>query len=509
MNFRMAFLLTVCLMICIRARAAVINATGLDYASVSNAVAQANTGDTVQLPVGTNGWYKTLTISGITLQGSGTNSTRITDETPVVPGGYGTGTPFLILNTTPSAMTRVTAIQFASGVTNNISTFPGNNGPNIQVNGATPFYRIDNCMFVLLSGKTIRQTGDDYGLIDHNNFHTYDRISVEIFGAGYGDGDWANPIFYGSTNSTYIEDNYFKDDNDFGWVDVSDGGRVVFRYNLSDGFFLNTHGTESSQRYRSARYIEAYMNTFNHNSRTNSAFSDFYTGIDMRGGSAVIFSNNFNAVNTAALLRYYRATDNSPAFTPFWGCTGITNWENNGAQLLTGSALGTTNPFYLTVSNASWTPNQWYGCTVYNYQSNKCGIVQANTANTMTFNQQGQSAYLIGFKDGDQFTVHKVYPMLDGIGVGTGDLLTGDNPTPINLNQTAEPLYCWKNILLRMENVLTPESSNAVTAYSSIVEGRDFTNAVKVGYTPLAHPFPLPSVVPAIPNSFTFGAFKL
>lgn len=466
-------------------------AASTSFIDVSNAVSQAQLGWTVQLPCGTNGWWNQLVLMGVTLKGSGTNCTVISDETPVVGGGSGSGTPFLLLSLTNNFTTRVSGIRFKAGVTNNIKTFPNNFGGNIQVNGSTPNYRIDNCRFELLSGKTIRQTGDTFGLIDHDSFSTSNRISVEVFGNGYGDSDWASAITLGSSNSTYIENCDFKDDNDFGWVDISAGGRLVFRYNTSDGFYINTHGTESTGRYRSARYIEVYENVLTH-SRDIAAggFNNFYTGIDIRGGSAIVFSNVFYAVNATTLMRYYRSTDNSPVFSPFWGATGLTNWDNNGSEIASGTAAGVTNNTILTVTNASWTPSAFIGATVYNYQSNRCGNVTANTATTMTFNNNGQALYQIGFTNGNTFSVHKIYPMLDSVGVGQGNLLSGDVPAPVNLNQGVQILGQWKNVRYRMENALTLESSNAVTAYPCIVEGRDFTNTVIGTYTPFTYPHP-------------------
>src|ERR1700744_4330974 len=67
--------------------AATINAASGSFADVNAAVLKASQGDTVLIPPGTNTWTATLTISGITLQGSGTNNTVIVDETPIIASG--------------------------------------------------------------------------------------------------------------------------------------------------------------------------------------------------------------------------------------------------------------------------------------------------------------------------------------------------------------------------------------------------------------------------------------
>lgn len=471
-------------------------ALSTSFVDVSNAVSQAQQGWTVQLPCGTNGWWQSLSIAGITLKGSGTNCTVIRDETPIVGGGN--GTPFLFLNTT-SSLTRVTGIQFQAGVTNNITNFANDYGCEIEVDGTNTGWRIDNCQFKLLAGKTIRQTGDNYGLVDHNNFLTLNRIAVEIFGNGYGDSDWANPITFGSSNSTYIENNYFHDfggdgsgANGFGWVDVSSGGRVVFRYNQGETYYLNTHGTESSQRYRSARYVECYENTFSNTAYVlQGAFKNMYTSVDIRGGTAVIFSNICSGVNQTVLIRNYRSTDNNPAYIPFGGAVGLTNWDNNGAEITNGIATGGGSGGLTIAPGHAWITNAFVGCTVYNYQTIRCGIVTGNTASNMTFTTQGSFNFQLGFATNQTFSVHYISPVLDAPGVGTGDLLSGDVPTPVNLHQTTNTIYCWNNIKYRNLSVLTTDASNAVSQYPSIAEGRNFTNVVKVGYIPFTYPHPL------------------
>lgn len=496
-----------CLVISLGVPAATIIAPGTDYTSVSNTVALASQGDIVQLPPGTNGWPRTLLISGITLIGSGTNSTLISNNVPI------NGSPLLQINTVSNFLTRLTAIHFISGVTNNISTFPGNSSGSIQISGSAPKWRIDHCQFELLTGKTIRINSDVYGLIDQNTFQTFDRIAVELFGNGYGDASWAQAVVYGGTNATYIENNYFTDGNLGGWCDSSQGGRLVYRYNHSDGYYLNTHGPETGGRERGSRYVECYMNLFDQSSRISQGnFQNYYTAVDIRGGSGVIFSNLFKGVNAGVVVRDYRSTDNTINYNPWWGATGLTNWDNNGPELANGFASGTTNVSYLTVAGNPWVPNQWVGCSVYNYQSNKCGTVSGSTSNTLTFDQNGFNNWRIGFKDGDQYSIHAIYPMLDGVGIGQSGLLSGDFPTPVYLNFQPQTLYNWKNIVLKTQtatNSLFQLQSNIVIQSASIFEGRQVSNAPAPGYVPFTYPFPTDPLVPAPGNSFTFGALKL
>jgi hypothetical protein len=486
-----------------QARAAVINAASGSFVNVSNAVAHAAPGDTVLIPAGTNGWASELTIGSITLQGAGAGSTVIMDETPIVSSG--SGTPILQLSATSNVPTRVTQIQFAHGVGNNITTFPNNYGAEIVVYGQNPNWRIDHCAFNVMSGKTIRLGDDAFGLIDHNAFTTFDRISIEVFGSGYGDVDWAAPTQFGSANALYIEDNTFVDGNNFGWVDVSSGGRAVFRHNTCNGFYFNTHGSETSQRYRSARYVEVYNNSFSY--AVGQQYQNFYTMVDVRGGSAVVFSNTAVGYWSVTSLNYYRATDNDTGFFPWFGATGLRAWDSNSPALLTGTASASAATNVLVVAGANWTTNQWVGCTVYNNVNALCGIVTANDSSSMQFMGSRRAWLQLGFTAGDTFTVHKVYPMLDQPGRGQSDSLSGDSPTPVWLHEASEPVYIWGNQRSVNYNVLTAQPATVGSQYPNIQLNRDFFNDIpRPNYSPYTYPHPLTLLTNAVANTNTVPA---
>jgi hypothetical protein len=88
------------------------------------------------------------------------------------------------------------------------------------------------------------------------------------------------------------------------------------------------------------------------------------------------------------------------------------------------------------------------------------------------------------------------YPCLDQPGFGKSDLITGDDPTPVRWpNQLAEPTYTWNNTLNGQPGRMVSDTP------SHIVEGRDFFNSPKPGYTPAPYPHPLvtgalPTLVP-------------
>ena len=228
--------------------------------------------------------------------------------------------------------------------------------------------------------------------------------AIEVDDAGYGDVSWSTPYVTGTSNAVYMEDNYIYSANNFCAVDISNGGRAVFRHNTLVGAFFNTHGTETSQRYRSTRFVEVYNNSFSYGN--GQQYNNFYTTCDLRGGSAVVFSNTAVGYWAIGSINYYRATDNDPGFLPWFGATGERAWDNNGPVLLTGTASVASN--VLVVAGASWTPNQWVGCSVLNTTTNQlCGIVTASTANTMTFLPSRRTWLQVTFNQGDTFEVHQ------------------------------------------------------------------------------------------------------
>lgn len=468
-----------------------INAVSGSFADVSSAVASASPGDTVVIPAGQNTWTQTLNLSGITLQGAGTNLTVIVDETPIT--GY--GAPIFNVTTAPT-MTRITQLTITVGVTNTyptVSMQAGNASAgvrgNINIFGNYPF-RIDHCVFHYLTGKPVNITGQANGLIDHCVFEMFAGANaIEVDGGvgsdnGWGDYSWSTPYVFGSSNAMFIEDNYISSVFKFTAIDSDNGARVVIRHNFFQSSFVYTHGTESGQRTRSVRALEAYNNIFNY----STVFDNCSQAIAIRGGTAVIFNNCATNFYSLAALQDYRSTDNSPAFTPWFGATGLSGYDSNSPALLSGVASATSTT--LVISNANWAVNQFYGCTVYNSNNNLSGIVTTNNANTMWFLTSASPWYQIHFAAGDTFVVHLVYPQLDQPGRGYGTLLTGATPNPIWANQTLEPIYFWSNSL---DYNFQPTASGGLgySLYPNIANGRDFTNAVKAGYSPFIYPHPL------------------
>lgn len=476
-------------------KGATITAASGSYSDVNIAVGGASFGDTVVIPQGTNSWGSKLVVSGITLQGSGSNNTVIIDES-----SFGAIASTIQISVITNAPTRVTQIQFRPPVTN---AYGGNFNGMITVYGGLPYWRLDHCLFNGFNNngaKCILLGDNSYGLIDQNMFIGANHQYIECGDVGYGDLSWSLVSKYGTTNAIYIESNIFNDSANFGSIDVANGGRVVFRYNASSGFFLNTHGTETGQRYRACRYVEVYNNYFYFSN--GHAYGNFYTACDIRGGTALIFSNTFYGYNSSANVNSYRATDNDPTFIPWFGATGISGYDSNSPVVLAGNASATSNKLY--VASAAWTINQWLGYTAYNSNRvnglNLCGIVISSDAKTMTFKGSRTAAYQLYFTNGDSFSIHMAYPQIDQIGRGAGDLLSNATPVATWSHQALEPMYMWSNSLIAWYGTPPtygdPPVPNTISAsinspYPNVVVNRDYyNNTPRPGYTPLVYPYP-------------------
>jgi hypothetical protein len=258
----------------------VVRALSTAYADVSNAVAQAAPGKTVFVPAGTNAWNKTLTISGISLIGLGTNVTRLLDNEP---GGNGFN-PLILMSVVTNAFTRVSGLTLADS-TNSFQNFRG----KIKVNGESAiFWRVDHCQFIELYGHNLYVECSG-GLIDHNTFVLRGNamIGSAKLPSDYGDASWHDGPSYGSISNLVVENNWFTN------IVPGSSSSAVF-----DGYF----GSRSIFRYNTV------LNTFYNN-------QGFPYALHFRSGTGAVFSNTVTGYGGLAAIDNYRSTD---PFDP-WG----------------------------------------------------------------------------------------------------------------------------------------------------------------------------------------------
>jgi hypothetical protein len=473
-------------------KAAQIAASSGSFTDVSSAISKATFGDIVQIPAGTWTWTNAnLTVSGITLQGAGTNATFIQDGLPANP--Y---TPFFLLNcvTAANTLTRVTGITFQD-VGGGTINYHGKIGFNSVAAGASSAYRLDHCAFIGLQGIVVAPEGAGVGLIDHDYFQFSDEAinSGWQIGSDNGDTSYATPPAYGTTNVLCIENNFFQGMGDsHALYDGSLGARVTVRYNYCTNAVFSNHGNDTSQRERSVREYEVYENSFNFSYYDIQPFT-------FRGGTGVVFSNTITGPVGFNYMFSYRSVEPN-----FWGgAAGFSQWDSNSVSVVAAGTIASSSGTTVVISGANWTVNQWVGYSIVDTNGSwssvvaypPYGIIVANTTNTLTIG--APKDYAPVFNNGDAVQFYYCYPAIDQVGRGSGDLVvdTGNWPSIITINnafgyaawprQAVEMLYGWGNTL----------NGNPVgisSGFPNIAEGRDFTNGIaKPDYTPLVYPHPL------------------
>jgi hypothetical protein len=472
-----------------RCRAAIYQSNGTPASVQSIHNNQAHNGDTITLPAGILYWTSSVTISkAITLQGAGVGTTVVRDS---VQSGQ-------LIQVTLAAgnLTRITGIEFQDGGrTNRASDILRVVGSN--TNGST--FRFDHCKWNNLNGASVFDTV--IGVIDHNTF-VIDRtgLPINIYdsywnGRALGDGSWAAPTGFGSSQFLFIEDNTFTHSNPYeeGITDSYAGGRFVVRHNNIFNGLIANHGTESTGRPRGGRAMEVYNNTF-----TGTNLNRFVGNVRSGG---VLFHDNIVSgywANSAEFtLLNFR---NFHAFAPWDGADGTNAWDvNSQTVFFTGAAAANSSGTTVTISGVNWAPNYWAGCVirrtsdVCNSGSTSFSEILSNTSNTITYVNNalypGESA--TSFCAGDSLEIRKVEHALDQPGRALGSLITGNPPVRPGgwNNQVTEPCYAWNNTTGNAQvNFGAGPGVRANVHY--------FNNTRMPGYTPYVYPHPLVSAQP-------------
>lgn len=335
------------------------------FATVSNAVAQATTGDWIVLPTGTNEWTtNTLTITkAMTLAGAGMSNSVMLGSANVLVKIY-------------AANTRLTGLGFRTPVNTSsanespIVLFYGLHGVNYSGSNVITGFRIDRCAFA--GGKfAVEVSGYCEGLIDRNWFTECDG-AVRI--SGDQDYSWARPVVPGTTNCVVSENNDMVVSATYSSQEMfyhQYGGRHTMRNNRFWGpnagiesRFLDSHGNWGNNlgnpdpmQFRGQPLLEIYSNLV----------AVAYNGrcIHIRGGSSLIWDNDCWFTNTGpayvvnwrledSIYWYAFSTNNYPGDYPLhdqvqstfvWGNrkNGSDNdgvvWDSGDASVIAASQL--------------------------------------------------------------------------------------------------------------------------------------------------------------------------
>lgn len=299
--------------------AATIVATSCSQAAVADAIALASSGDRVTVPAGSCNWSG-LTIPNtkrITLEGAGSQSTRITGSLPN-------------LGTSGS---RVTGFGFTVGGPHEVYGY----GFRFDHNTVTATLWTD-CIKVRdwVLPTNLSAARMPWGLIDNNTF-TNCRINMEgtpFVTAADDDGLrqgilWALPIDYADPNGTvYIEDNIFQLtlSGNYNFLDANYGGSFVARYNtLFDGGFHELHSSQEGGN-RSGKYAAFYGNVVD--LRNNLSANGGYA-YRLRGGSHILFGNLHVGAWGNPGIPLDNVRDYASAGRGGGQCNGSSTWDQN------------------------------------------------------------------------------------------------------------------------------------------------------------------------------------
>lgn len=485
----MRFLLLLLSAFCFAAsKGATITAASTGYSDVSNAVFASASGDTVIMPSGASVWTNTMVVTkAITLMGSGTNSTIITNSAPDANADNLADYAILQISLVSNRFTRLSHIQFTQGTAdvnyNGIITVSGTGGTNAFV----PTFRADNLFLNQLFGASIF-TVNVVGVIDHCAWYLNSgNIGVYVYhsawnGVANSDGSFTDAANWGSRSFLFVEDCIGVNSTGYAFTDAYRGARYVVRNCQFDKMWLEMHGTDSGGRLRGTRAVECYRNTF------TNAPSGFI--VNVRSGSLLCWSNTVSSAFTPIVrMDAYRRFFH---FSPWGQADGTNAWDVNapGGPFETGIATS-GGSVSLTDSGKSWTVNQWagYSLTKSNAGSYHASHITANTATTITVAGAGGFGTDISFTAGDGYSIYRVTEAFDQPGRSGGTQLSGDPPTVIPNDQIDDPCYIWGN-----------SASLTVSPAAEFIRVNEhyFLSALG-GYMPYTYPHPLTSgVTPAI-----------
>jgi hypothetical protein len=280
----------------------------------------ATNGQVIYIPAGTATWTSTLTVApSVSVIGAGTNATFIIDEVPRSPNQR----PVISMSGTNYELSGIT---FKRGVTNVTVNYSG----IISISGSN--FRIHDILFDNVAGLG----GCIYssmGLVDHVAANIPGGEVFQTFDSGYGDASWTRPVQAGTINALYFEDNYFPDNAYVPAIDAYCGSVLVVRHNIFTNSWLGNHGTDSSQRQRSCKWMEVYQNVFVF--PTATPYTPWPWVIYYRGGSGVVWSNLFKGRYSKGVTgATYRnivdgSVDGSPSWKPWGPANGTSPWDGN------------------------------------------------------------------------------------------------------------------------------------------------------------------------------------
>lgn len=269
-----------------------VSAASCSQSDVQNAINSASAGQTVNVPAGSCSWTSVNLAKAITLSGAGQGVTNIT--LTVNPS-------FSIMKQT-GGTTRIKNLTFIGTNANVFPHFISVSGP--WPNGQPVIFQ--NVAFNANSGTMVAVLSPGGVIFSHIAFTgAWDNALVTIKDTGTT--SWTTADTMGSKDTTgfanvYIEDSTFVGGSN-GVTDCDDSCRMVVRHNVfgangKDSGGPNSHGRDTSPQ--GMRHFEIYSNSFLFPDKTCSnggtSLSNINQWIWIRGGTGVIYNNNFDSL---------------------------------------------------------------------------------------------------------------------------------------------------------------------------------------------------------------------
>jgi hypothetical protein len=221
-----------------------------DQASVTACIANASSGDVINVSAGSASWSAITITKAIHLIGAGAANTVITQTGAI---------SYLPVTADVDKVFELAGFTFQGNSTHFDETKWARTPPitGLQVH--------DNAFNGSSSGRAIWLAGLEFGVFYKNTFEG-NYIDVSVIGAGVANGNFY-PICFGCASYPYFEDNTFG--NGVGAEFVSEtgqGGRMVMRHNTISGYdsgdgseVFDVHGEQDSGGWTAAS--EYYENT--------------------------------------------------------------------------------------------------------------------------------------------------------------------------------------------------------------------------------------------------------
>lgn len=378
-----------------------------DRTSVASCVSSATAGDTINVTAGdgTETWATEIVLNKtLNIIGPGRDSLTITVQTLA----------FDI--TAPLGGTNASRI---SGFTFDISS-SSSQPAWIRLwcydNAGCPRgWRIDHNRVTKTTTSTtycFQQAGNDhcnpYGLIDNNIFQ---RCRLVTFGMLYGtqgaNNRWNEALNIGGVESTYVEDNEWIDPtwigNFFDYIDGSQGGRYVFRYNTGTNAWIESHSVQAASQ-RGNRLFEVYRNTSTCTDTGNCVWPASF-----RGGTGVMFDNSISGYNNN-----YARLDNvrDGSSIGIWGLCDGNSWIDGNESGKTGylcrDQIGASTDSFLW-NFSSPAPSQ-AKAPIYSWGNTY------NTSNILNFFSENENHIQA---NRDYYNYNASFNGTTGVGVGT------------------------------------------------------------------------------------------